>query len=87
MLKRVHVRSYSRSEEGLKAVVQQALEEAGQAQRGSLSLADFEAALSGADLSDMQARQPGALPSASTCISGLDACNLHRLWTCLIVQV
>ncbi len=34
--------------------VQQALEEAGQGERGELRLGDFEAALRGADLSDMQ---------------------------------
>jgi len=34
--------------------VQQALKEAGRGERGSLTLADFEAALRGADLSDMQ---------------------------------
>lgn len=45
---------HSCSDERLKAVVQQALKEAGQGERGSLTLADFEAALRGADLSDMQ---------------------------------
>ena len=43
-----------RSDEGLRDVVQQALEEAGQGERGELRLGDFEAALRGADLSDMQ---------------------------------
>lgn len=37
-------------------MVQQALEEAGQGERGELRLGDFEAALRGADLSDMQVR-------------------------------
>lgn len=45
-----------RSDEGLKHVVQQALEEAGQGQRGELRIQDFEAALKGADLGDMQVR-------------------------------
>ena len=39
-------------------MVQQALEEAGQGERGSLSRADFERALRGADLSDMQVEVP-----------------------------
>lgn len=46
------------SDEGLKAVVQQALEEAGAAERGALRLSDFESALAGANLSDMQVEVP-----------------------------
>ena len=52
-----------RSDEGLRDVVQQALEEAGQGERGELRLQDFEAALRGADLSDMHASRSRELHS------------------------
>ena len=55
-----------RSDEGLKDVVQQALEEAGQGERGELRLHDFEAALKGADLSDMQVRVGSDSPACQT---------------------